>query len=187
MPIRSLFISLFAAVLPKERNTVSTEIERKVLNLQAEQIMDDYGSRILRLSYSYLHNRSDAEEVLQDTLIQFLKTAPFFTKEEHKKAWLLRVAGNLSKNRINYNKVRNADELNEELAPDHREDLSFVWIAVKSLPVKYREVVHLFYYEGCPTAQIASMLHENEATVRSHLARGRAKLKEVLKEAYDFE
>ena len=187
LPIRSLFISFFAAILPKKSNTVSTEIRCKALNLQAEQIMDDYGNRILRLAYSYLHNMSDAEEVLQDTLIQFLKTAPFFTSEEHKKAWLLRVAGNLSKNRINYNKVRDADELNEELAADHREDLSFVWGAVKSLPVKYREVVHLFYYEGYPTAQIASMLHENEATVRSHLARGRAKLKEILKEAYEFE
>ncbi len=40
---------------------------------------------------------ADAEEVLQDTLVQFLKTAPAFESEAHEKAWLLRVAGNLSK------------------------------------------------------------------------------------------
>lgn len=160
--------------------------ERAEKNYQAEKVLDNYGNSILRLAYSYLHNMSDAEEVLQDTLIKFLQTAPQFESETHKKAWLLRVAGNLSKNRIDYNRVREADELKEELASEQRDDLSFVWEAVKALPVKYREVIHLFYLEGYQTAEIASLLHENEATVRSHLSRGREKLKEVLKEAYDF-
>ena len=67
---------------------------------------------------------ADAEEVLQDTLVQFLKTAPRFESEAHEKAWLLRVAGNLSKNRLSYNAVRAADELNDELVAENREDLS---------------------------------------------------------------
>ena len=69
---------------------------------------------------------------------------------------------------------------------EEREDLSFVWDAVKDLPVKYREVIHLFYYEGYSTAQIAQVLEKNETTVRSLLSRGRKQLKQVLKEAYDF-
>ena len=135
----------------------------------------------------YLHNMEDAEEVLQDTLIQYLKTAPHFEGAAHEKAWLLRVAGNLSKNRIAYNTVRSTDELNESLVTQQREDLSFVWQAVKDLPVKYREVIHLFYYEGLSTGQIAAILEQNESTVRSHLKRGREKLKLILKEGYDFE
>ena len=130
---------------------------------------------------------SDAEEVLQDTMIQFLKAAPQFDGPSHEKAWLLRVAGNLSKNRLDYNARRSTDELKEELAAQGREDLSFVWEAVKSLPVKYREVIHLFYHEGYQTAQIAKVLGRNESTVRSDLRRGREKLKEVLKGEYDFE
>lgn len=137
-------------------------------------------------AYSYLHNLSDAEEILQDTLIQFMKSAPTFTSELHRKAWLLRVAGNLSKNRISYNAIRQTDELKEELVQEEREDLSFVWDAVKDLPVKYREVIHLFYYEGYSTAQIAQVLEKNETMVRSLLSRGRKQLKQVLKEAYDF-
>ena len=156
-------------------------------NLQAEKLLCDYGNSILRLAYSYLHNQSDAEEILQDTLIRFFRAAPQFEDEAHKKAWLLRVAANLSKNRIAYNRLRSTDELSEELVCEGRDDLSFVWEAVKALPVKYREVLHLFYQEGYRTAEIASLLRENESTVRSHLNRGRAKLKEVLKEAYDFE
>lgn len=156
-------------------------------NRRAEMILTRFGDSILRYAYTYLHNMSDAEEVLQDTLVQFLKTAPEFESESHEKAWLLRVAGNLSKNRIEYNKIRETDELNDELIAEEREDLSFVWDAVKSLPVKYREVIHLFYHEGYQTAQIAKVLGRNESTVRSDLRRGREKLKEVLKGEYDFE
>ena len=79
------------------------------------------------------------------------------------------------------------DELNDELVAENREDLSFVWDAVKALPENYREVIHLFYYEGYSTKQIAKLLQKKEATVRSDLHRGREKLKAVLKEAYDFE
>ena len=100
---------------------------------RAAQILDTHGNAILRYAYSSLHNMADAEEVLQDTLVQFLKTAPRFESEAHEKAWLLRVAGNLSKNRLSYNAVRAADELNDELVAENREDLSFVWQAVRDL------------------------------------------------------
>lgn len=161
-------------------------VDREQINQRAEALLTRYGSSILRLAYSYLHNMDDAEEILQDTLIQYLKTAPVLEQEAHEKAWLFRVAGNLSKNRIAYNKVRSTDELKESLAAEQREDLSFVWEAVKDLPVKYREVIHLFYYEGLSTAEIAAILEQKESTVRSHLMRGREKLRTILKEGYDL-
>lgn len=160
--------------------------KREAVNMQAARLLDEYGNSILRLAYSYLHNMSDAEDILQETLIQFLKTGPLLENTSHEKAWLLKVAANLSKNRIEYNRIRQTDELEETLAADCREDLSFVWEAVKALPDKYREVIHLFHYEGYSTAQIGKMLNRKEATVRSDLWRGRQKLKDILKEAYDF-
>ncbi|MGI6030061.1 MAG: RNA polymerase sigma factor [Eubacteriales bacterium] len=175
----------FAAIA--RNHTQEITAERTSINQKAEEIVEHYGNSILRLAYSYLHNMTDAEEVLQDTLIQYLKTAPVLENESHEKAWLFRVAGNLSKNRIDYNKIRSTDELNETLVAEQREDLSFIWDAVKMLPVKYREVIHLFYYEDLPTAQIADILKEKESTIRSRLMRGREKLKSILKEAYDFE
>ena len=148
---------------------------------EAERLLDHYGNSILRLAYSYLHNREDAEEILQDTILQFLKTAPALESLEHEKAWLLRVAANLSKNRQKYNTLRRTDELAED-----REELSFVWEAVRRLPSNYRETIHLFYLEGYSTREIARILNQKEATVRSHLQRGREKLKAILGEAYDF-
>ena len=170
-----------------EKEEWEARMHQAETNGRAEMILTRFGDSILRYAYTYLHNMSDAEEVLQDTLVQFLKTAPEFESENHEKAWILRVAANLSKNRIRYNKLRETDELNDELVAEEREDLSFVWEAVKSLPVKYREVIHLFYHEGYQTAQIAKVLGRNESTVRSDLRRGREKLKEVLKGEYDFE
>lgn len=159
---------------------------RQTANAQAARMLDAYGNSILRLAYSYLHNQSDAEEVLQDTLLQFLRTAPVLESPQHEKAWLLRVAANLSKNRLKYNRLRSADELRDTLAAEQREDLSFVWEAVKALPQHSRAAIHLFYHEGCSTAQIASILGRKESTIRSDLRRGRIQLKEILKEAYDF-
>ena len=150
------------------------------------EVMDRHGNRILRLAYSYVHNMQDAEEILQDTLIKLLDSAPDFESAEHEKAWLIRVAANLSKNRIEYNKLRDTDELNDERVAEQRDDLTFVWEAVKELPDNYREVIHLFYEEGYQTDEIAEILGETGANIRTRLKRARAKLKEILKEEYDF-
>lgn len=107
---------MFARPEPTEKRLSAAEREK--VNAQAERLLEQYGNSVLRLAYSYLHNMADAEEILQESLIQFLKTAPRLENERHEKAWLLRVAGNLSKNRIAYNRLRRADELDEALAAE---------------------------------------------------------------------
>ena len=155
---------LFAAILSTRARKIETAPVGVLQNTSAiETVLDIYGNAILRLAYSYLHNMSDAEDILQDTLIKYMQSSPAFLTESHKKAWLLHVAANL------------------------REDLSFVWEAVKALPEKYREVLHLYYQEGYPTKEISKILNRNESSIRSDLKRGREALKQVLKEAYDFE
>ena len=187
-----LYNKISQNVAKSETAEVSEESEVKAkaacdVSLRASEILDKYGNSVLRVAYTYLHNMSDAEDILQDTLIQFLKSAPSFENEGHEKAWLLTVASNLSKNKLTYLKIRQTDELSEELVSEEKEDLKYVWEAVKKLPVKNREVIHLFYQEGYSTKEIADILKRREATVRSDLKRGREKLKKILKEAYDFE
>lgn len=161
--------------------------EQNAAQQSGKYLLDTYGNTILRLAYSYLHNMPDAEDILQETLIRCLTAAPQFQTSEHEKAWLLKVAANLSKNRILYNRIRKTDELSETLIAENREDLSFVWDAVRSLPSKYSSVIHLFYYEGYTTGEISKILGRNASSIRSDLRRGREKLKSILKEAYDFE
>ncbi len=170
------------------RSAVSApEAQAQGLALDAGRALDEWGTSILRLALSYLHSREDAEDILQDTLIQYLTAKPVLQSREHEKAWLLRVAANLCKNRIDYNHVRQADELKEELLGEEREDLAFVWEAVAQLPEAQRAAIHLFYHEGYQIAEIARILGRREATVRSDLKRGRERLKAILKEAYDFD
>ena len=187
--VKNLCCFLAAALFSTDKNQIEEikTIHQETVNQQAERMLTEYGNSVLRLAYSYLHNMADAEEVLQDTLVQLLKTTPILTTKEHEKAWLLHVAANLSKNRLKYNTTRQTDELMEELIAENQDDLSFVWEAVKALPDKYREVIHLFYHEGYQTRQIAKILHMNESTVRSNLSRCCEKLRSMLWEAYDFE
>ena len=42
----------------------------------AERLLTTYGNSILRLAYAYLHNMADAEEILQETLLQFFQKPP---------------------------------------------------------------------------------------------------------------
>ena len=72
-----------------ESNAASCKIS---ISAEAERLLTQYGNSILRLAYCYLHNISDAEDILQDTLIQFIKAEPQFETHTHEKAWLMRVA-----------------------------------------------------------------------------------------------
>ncbi len=203
MPVRFLFDAVVGTIISAESKEAVEAIisaesrvtgsepfsstESNTAVVRAGELLDKYGDSILRVAYLYLHNMSDAEDILQDTLIQYIRKSPEFENEKHEKAWLLTVAANLSKNKIEYLNIRKADELSEEVVSENKEDLAFVWDAVRHLPEKYREVIHLFYQEGYSTKDIAEILKRKEATVRSDLNRGRQQLKNILKEAYDFE
>ena len=171
-----------AVILPFKK----ADSERTVLNERAEKFMKMYGSRVLRLAYSYVKNMDEAEDILQETLIKILETKLESEDEEYIKAYFLRTASNIAKNHISANKRHETDELNEELVAEEKTDLSFVWEAVGNLPDTQREVIHLFYEEGYQTAEIAEILGRKEATIRSDLKRAREKLKVILKEVYDF-
>ena len=89
-----LYNKISQNVAKSETAEVSEESEVKAkaagdVSLRASEILDKYGNSVLRVAYTYLHNMSDAEDILQDTLIQFLKSAPSFENEGHEKAWLL--------------------------------------------------------------------------------------------------
>lgn len=187
--LRSLkkFLSAFHAKIYGYASRKKRLARQEARAENAGYILDTYGNSILRLAYSYVHNMSDAEDLLQDTLIAYLDSAPEFENETHEKAWLLKVTANLSKNKIAYNRLRTTDELDEQLIDEKQENLSFVWEAVKNLPDKYREAIHLFYYEGYSTAEISKILGRKESTIRSDLRRGRAELRIILREVYDFE
>ena len=146
-----------------------------------EAVIRRYSDMVYRLAFARTGNRSDAEDLYQEVFLRYLTKAPPFTSEEHRKAWLLRVAVNCA-NRFHTAPWRKRTEpLSEALsvpAPEG-EDL---WEELRRLPERDRTVLHLYYYEDMTTEEIAQMLDRNPATVRSQLLRARAKLKKLLVE-----
>ncbi|SFC85043.1 RNA polymerase sigma factor [Clostridium uliginosum] len=150
--------------------------------------LDNYGDMVLRLSYSYMKNIHDSEDILQDVLIQLIKNKSNFKDEEHKKSWIICVTRNLCINKLKSSWFKHRQPLIEfPYYDNYKETNSDVFEAVMKLPVKYREVIHLFYYEDYTTAKIASIIEKKESTVRSLLHRARNILKKTLNGGYDFE
>jgi RNA polymerase sigma-70 factor (ECF subfamily) len=174
------------------QRTVADDLSaRTELNRNADLLMRKFGDSILSFAYTYMQNRADAEEILQDSMIAYLLNAPVFANDAHARAWLLSTARNLCLNRLRYNRYRRHDDLDEtlseRLAAPSKEDHSYLLEAVSRLPEAMRDSIYLFYWEGYSTSQIAVLLDRRENTVRSDLSRARKRLKEILKEEYDFD
>ena len=136
---------------------------------------------VYKLCFTYLKNKADAEDAVQDTFIRCLERAPRFESLQHEKAWLIRVAANICKNMLKRASRCNAsiEDIPEIEAVTDFQSRELVE-EVLSLPEKYRDVIYLFYYEDYPSAEIAAMLKTTDATVRTRLRRGRALIKSVL-------
>ena len=154
-----------------------------------EQTARLYGDSIYRIALQYTQLPADAEDVLQEVLLERYRTDKPFESEEHERRWLLRVAVNRSKNVVRSRKWWKTVPLDEaaELYAPEEPDFRALYDAVRTLPRKQRLAIDLFYYEGCSTAEIAAILNARETTVRTWLRRARLKLKELLKEEWDDE
>ena len=107
---------------------------------------------------------------------------PQFTSTTHEKAWILRVTVNICKDYWKYQRLRKTVELQENLAKV-KENTDFgLLYEVMQLPVKYRNVIYLFYYEELSVAMIADILQRKEATILTWLHRARKQLKNKLEE-----
>ncbi len=150
-------------------------------NRQAERLAETYADAILRLSYTYLKNTQDAQDVCQTVFVKLLAEPRSFESSAHERAYVLRMAANACKDILKSPWRRRARPLEEGLqvpAPEAAD--GSVLAAVNALPPHYRAVIYLHYYEGYTAAEIGEILGVPTATVHTRLARGRAKLKEIL-------
>lgn len=140
-----------------------------------------YGSAVYRLAYAMTRSRSDADDVFQEVFLRLHRAAPAFVNEDHQRAWLLRVTANCAKRLLASPWRKRALPLEDVYAYTEPES-SAVDEAMAQLPGKYRAVIHLFYYEGYQTDEIARLLGRPPSTVRAQLTRARQRLRELLKE-----
>ncbi|MCD8357310.1 MAG: sigma-70 family RNA polymerase sigma factor [Clostridia bacterium] len=146
-----------------------------------DYVIHTYRDMVYRLAFARMGTRYDADEVFQEVFVRYLNKQPKFRDEEHRKAWLIRVTVNCCNKLWNSSWRKKTEALQENLVWESPED-NDLHQALQQLPPKYREVIHLFYYEELSTAQIANVLHRKEATVRTQLTRARTMLRKILKE-----
>ena len=140
---------------------------------------------IYRVAYSGCRNTADTEDVVQNTFLKLLERKESFPEDDQAKYWLIRVAINECKSlwRTPWRqRVTSTEELFSESAFETPEQ-SDLYDAVRELPVKYRQVVHLYYFEDYSVKEIAGILTLSETAVQTRLLRARQKLREKLKEA----
>lgn len=169
-------------------------------NQELQQKINCYSDMLFKIAYIRLQSVEDAEDVVQEVLYQYWKRTEEFQDKEHEKAWLIKVTLNACRKlwRSSWNRLRSTQEdtniycerdigmegLEEKILSVEKN--SILLTAVKALPAKYREVIHLFYYEELSVKEIGQITGRKESTITSQLTRGRELLKKVLKEEYDF-
>ncbi len=145
-----------------------------------EETIEKYSNMVYRLAMARSRNVENSEDIYQEVFLRLARKMPVFENEEHKKAWLIRVTINCSKTILNSSFNRHRAELDENLSFETPERHD-IYYAVLKLPMKYRTVIHLYYYEDYSIKEISKILKVNENTVKSRLARARKKLEEEVK------
>lgn len=146
------------------------------------ELVETHSAMLLRVALTRLSTAADAEDAVQEVFLKVLDRSPRFRDGEHAKAWLIRAtlnqASDLRRRR------RDDAPLDETLTAEtaHAEERLDLLAAVRTLPKAYSGIIHLYYYEGYSIKEIAKLLALPAATVGTRLARGRQRLRELLKE-----
>ena len=160
-------------------------------NADIEEALSRHGLAVWRVCVLHFKNSADAQDAYQETFLKYaLADSAAFESEEHRKAWLLRVAGNTCKDMLRAASRKNAslDEgaIADAIAskdsgsqPDSFQ--SDVVDALRRMDDPPRTPLYLSLIEGYPATEVARMLDAPLNTVYSWISRGRKQLKEALK------
>jgi len=148
---------------------------------QAKRLVNLYADMILRISYQYLKQTCDAEDICQTVFLKYISANMAFDSVEHEKAWIIRTTINACKDHLKsawFRRTAALDDAAQIAAPE----VPDTWLldAMKGLPEKYRISLYLYYYEEYSAREIADVMGVNEASVNQYLARGRRKLRTII-------
>lgn len=159
-----------------------------------DEIMNQYGQEILQLAYSYVKQKETAEDLTQEIFVKCYHSLHTYKGKSTFRTWLWRIAINHCKDFLKswYNKnvmtVENesiyigASKENVEQTVIQNEEDQVLASAVMELPINYREVIYLFYFEELPIKEISAVLEVKENTVKTRLRKAKKLLKERLGE-----
>ena len=157
---------------------------------ELDRLVEQYQVAVLRTCYLYLHDRSQAEDAVQETFVKVYQSLDSFKGNSSEKTWVFRIAMNTCRDMLRGRWFRFVDrrvdlsQLPEQTAQMEDGDKE-IMEAVMALPVKLREVILLCSFEGMTTYEAAESLGITQQAVSSRLKRAKEKLKkELLPKSY---
>lgn len=156
------------------------------MDKQFIRVFDLYKNDIYRLVYSYTKNKSDSDDITQNTFIKLYNHNEILSSQDKDiKKWLIKVAINECKTFLLSSwkkKIIAFTEKEENILSTTLPD-NYLLEAILQLPKKYRTIIFLYYYEDYKIKEIAEILNLSVTNIQTILSRARKKLKEILKEA----
>lgn len=157
------------------------------------EIYDRNVDTVYRVSYSFMKNRADTEDMVQEAFLKLITCGKMFESAEHEKAWLIVTASNLCRNELKRRsrRIENIDSLDRLAGEDVTGQTESpveenpVLEAILNLPDDYKTAIYMYYYEGYAAKEIAGILRCPHSTIRSRLARARKLLKNELGGEFD--
>ncbi len=142
-----------------------------------ETIIKRNSDTVYRIAYVRCGNTQDAEDIMQEVFLRFIKYEPYFENNEHEKAWFIRTTINRTNSLFASPWKRRFVALNDDII--HYDDYNdgSVLDAVMKLPKDISTAIHLFYYEDMSVKEISNAMKKSESAVKSLLFRGRKLLK----------
>lgn len=152
------------------------------------ELMTRHQIAVFNVCYRILYNRSDAEDLTQETFIRAYDHLHTFDIERDFNPWIRRVAANLCLNHLESQKHTAAldEERDEDKTQSPGEQIEVkerseqIRTALASLPPHYRVIVELRHYQDLSYDEIARELNIPLSDVKSHLFRARKLLAEKL-------
>ncbi|MFB5089639.1 sigma-70 family RNA polymerase sigma factor [Psychrobacillus sp. PGGUH221] len=150
-----------------------------------------YGQDLLQLVYTYVKDKALAQDLTQEIFVKCYEAYPTYKGKSKLKTWMWRIAINHCKDYLKswYNKnilvtvdvgvdmKASSDVEQQVIQQDEQERLAKM---VMELPIMYREVIYLFYFESYTSKEIACVLSINENTVKTRIRKAKQFLKEQL-------
>ncbi|WP_409273349.1 sigma-70 family RNA polymerase sigma factor [Neobacillus sp. SCS-31] len=157
-----------------------------------EQLMDLYTDKVYLLAYSFVKDKGLAEDISQEVFLKVYKYLDRYRGESELGTWIYRITVNTSKDFLKKRSLKQLlfeSRFFEGVKRTESTETSFfkadqneqLLQTVLTLPVKYREVIVLYYFYDVPIHELAETLDLNTNTVKTRLSRGRDTLKRKLK------